>query len=213
MLRNFVKVISILVLVSGCASSAPLTGTVSNSTKPSLGEITTAEIGEPLFRSTTARTTRGVEFSSGLQYNATAGHVWELKPPWAETTQGKFCGSALHVQGFLGGPPPMGGPQVQRMCLEEDWFLDNAPASKFGTVTLNTPDFFQRELIYTGQQSGNINILYREFAGDTIRPAFSQDLTFNIATDPNFGAQGARIKVYEATNTEIRYEVIRPFSE
>lgn len=67
---------------------------------------------------------------------------------------------------------------------------------------------FRRELVYTGRSGQTISILYREYSDDMARPAFSQQLQYDIDKDPVIGYQGARFKVLSATNTEVSFEVL-----
>lgn len=66
----------------------------------------------------------------------------------------------------------------------------------------------QRELIYTGRSGVNLTLLYREFINDMARPAFSQQLQYDISNDQVIGFQGARIRIIGANNTSITYEVL-----
>ena len=71
-------------------------------------------------------------------------------------------------------------------------------------------DSFKRELVYSGFSHGTISILYREYLHDMARPAFSQDLTYDISTDKEIGYRGARFQIIKASNTGIRYKILRP---
>lgn len=71
---------------------------------------------------------------------------------------------------------------------------------------------FRRELIYTGKSGRSLGVMYREYKNDMARPAFYQQLQYDIDTDPVIGYQGARLKILSASNTEIRYEVLAPLS-
>lgn len=80
-------------------------------------------------------------------------------------------------------------------------------------IEITTPDSFKREILYNGNQGNTIFMSYREFEGNMARPAFTQNLTFEIAEgDDNFiGTKGLRIKVLDYSNTGIMYEVVSPF--
>jgi hypothetical protein len=72
-------------------------------------------------------------------------------------------------------------------------------------------DSFKRELVYTGISQNTISILYREFINDFARPAYSQDLKYDISRGNNLiGYGGARFQVIKADNINIRYKVIKP---
>ena len=70
-------------------------------------------------------------------------------------------------------------------------------------------DAFKRELVYAGVSQNTISILYREFQNDFARPAFSQELKYDLAQGNEIGFRGARFQVLKATNTSIRYKVLR----
>jgi hypothetical protein len=68
---------------------------------------------------------------------------------------------------------------------------------------------FKYELLYNGISSNTLNITYREFVDQMARPAFQQDLTYTVSgtgpTDIVF--RGARITVYKADNSSVRFVV------
>lgn len=67
----------------------------------------------------------------------------------------------------------------------------------------------RRELIYLGGNSKSISILYREYSGDYIKPAFSQEYKYDISEDNTIGFKEARIEIINSNNTEITYKVIK----
>jgi hypothetical protein len=71
---------------------------------------------------------------------------------------------------------------------------------------------FQQSLIYSGRVGKRINIGYREFSGNLARPAFSNDVEYDLTESNIIGYKGARIEVLEATNEYIKYRVIRNFN-
>lgn len=72
---------------------------------------------------------------------------------------------------------------------------------------------FRIEFIYTGCVGNMLTATYREFTDDTARPAFTQDLKYDITTDKVIGFKGARIQVLSANNTSISYVVQKGFDE
>lgn len=68
---------------------------------------------------------------------------------------------------------------------------------------LTGPESFQRELVYSGVAKGVITILYREFLGGVARPAFSQEVHFDLSEGSEIGYKGARFKVLKANNLGI----------
>lgn len=74
---------------------------------------------------------------------------------------------------------------------------------------------FKQEVLYQGYTKGTIKISFREFIKDMARPAFTQDISYDQLSDGTFfiAFKDLRIKVYKATNSDITYEVVKPFSD
>jgi len=56
---------------------------------------------------------------------------------------------------------------------------------------------------------GVVTILYREFLGNLARPAFSQELHFDLSEGNEIGYKGARFKILKANNLGITYLVTK----
>lgn len=70
-------------------------------------------------------------------------------------------------------------------------------------------DNYKRELIYTGISKNVISVLYREYIGDLIRPAYTQELKYDLSESNVIGFKGARFQVISATNVGIKYKVLK----
>lgn len=73
------------------------------------------------------------------------------------------------------------------------------------------PDQFQQTLLYSGRSGQKINIAYREFSGSSARPAFSNDVEYDLSVSDVIGYKGARLKVKNANNESITYILISNF--
>lgn len=65
-----------------------------------------------------------------------------------------------------------------------------------------------RELIYSGKSGTTVEVAYREFRGGYAAPAFSQNLKYDLQGSAVISFQEFRIKVLEATNNAITYQVV-----
>jgi len=70
---------------------------------------------------------------------------------------------------------------------------------------------FVQELIYNGRISDNLKFVYREFSNEMARPAFTQEVQYDLATSNIIGFKKLRMTVIEATNTEITYRLDKNF--
>jgi hypothetical protein len=72
---------------------------------------------------------------------------------------------------------------------------------------------FQQTLIYSGKIGDKINIGYREFSDNMARPAFNNDVEYDLSRSDTIGYKGAKLKVLDADNEKIRYIVLRNFNK
>lgn len=85
-----------------------------------------------------------------------------------------------------------------------------AKLSKTGVAADNS---FQQTLIYSGRVGNKINIGYREFSSNTARPAFNNDVEYDLSESKTIGYKGALLEVIKATNQDITYKVIKNFNK
>lgn len=69
----------------------------------------------------------------------------------------------------------------------------------------------KQEFIFTGKANNTLNFLYREYINDLARPAFTQNLQYDLAEGNIVGFNGLRIEVIKATNIKITYRVLSSF--
>ena len=174
-------------------------------------------------------------------YSAAQLMFFEIEPATLELIGndafgGQFFAAARGVryayQKKLGGgfdpfDTMLGGLHVSRdgqQSMYWTWSGDPASLAITSPLTTNVPltnalnerpareTKLRRELVYSGMAKGSLSILYREYIGDMIRPAFSQELKYDYEPGTVIGFRGARFEVLEAGNTSIRYRVIEPLS-
>lgn len=88
-------------------------------------------------------------------------------------------------------------------CYEGDWELTR--------VLSRQANSFQQTLIYSGRVGDKINISYREFSNDIARPAFNNEVEYDLSQSSTITYKGAVIEVIKADNDGITYKVIKSF--
>jgi len=81
---------------------------------------------------------------------------------------------------------------------------------KFTKISVSDPSYVQ-QIIYNGRVGNSLKFIYREFAGDYIRPAFTQEIQYDLSLSNTIGFKSLKLEVLEATNTEIRYRLLENF--
>ena len=84
---------------------------------------------------------------------------------------------------------------------EEDIFTPNR----------NSDTLFNQYLIYNGRSGNSVKFLYREFLGDLNRVSFQQEVSYDLNIGEIIGFKGARFKIIEANNVQLKYQVIETF--
>ena len=222
-MKNIILVFLIAVL-SGCATPdfnyRPETTKIS---EPPLDSINTVYMGDVMLRQG-----RYTEHDS-IHLNETIGIGWsyDLHPGYY-LKKGEDKNTETY---YPGGGDEAG--YVKKAALSDSWSAVMAYKEKdklciitvFNAITCKntsnferrkkpilTKDSFQQTLIYSGKIGNKVNIGYREFSNSHARPAFNNDVEYDLASSKIIGYKGARVKIIEATNELIKYKVIRNFN-
>ena len=70
---------------------------------------------------------------------------------------------------------------------------------------------FKQEFMYGGKSSSTIKFQYREYLGNIIRPAFTQEVQYDLKEGNLISFRELKIKILKATNNYIEYEIISNF--
>jgi hypothetical protein len=88
------------------------------------------------------------------------------------------------------------------------WGVAQTQPVTYRPTEIGQPGGFKVELLYEGISGNVVNVTYREFSENMIRPAFQQDLKYTITKpDEEISFRGAKIIVHSSTNSKIEYTV------
>jgi hypothetical protein len=101
-----------------------------------------------------------------------------------------------------------------KMCGVTVFDLEGCSKARFERTKVNSAasNSFQQTLIYSGKVGNKLNIGYREFSSNMARPAFNNDVEYDMDVSPIIGYRGAELEVLKATNRSITYRVISNFN-
>lgn len=223
-----------LVLLSGCVGGyAPYPKDYHDSTKtigmvvksiPQLNTINTIEIGDNMYS----------------KYKMFTHDTFEVA--LEGIAKGSYLGSPLPLPNnnsdFIDKKIKMrDGSNFKLVCNNYAWCLIDTGAgefthygAEFNSLTglldypvsyklIPTPDSFNQDsfkyvALYQGKSGNKIKISFREFKDDMARPAFTQDIEYELEKDGTsiIGFKGLRIEVLKATNTDITYKVVKDYN-
>lgn len=230
MSRATLGLMAVATLLVGCATSTrPVASQVETIDRPAANQLATANLGESLLTRGIVFWRQAIQTSGPTQINMGVGNA-------VVAPQGTYV---LRFEDdkaryFVGGPPVSSGlatgPNVDGgLCLARtaDTIIGvstypggcgdkNLAAASFESVTLpddTATNIWRKELIYNGRSGDTIRMIYREFtSGDLARPAFTQELQYDLSQQTEIGFREVRLKVESATNTVINYRVLQPFN-
>jgi hypothetical protein len=189
----------IVLAVSGCA--VRMHPSVAPMTFPVVGSVSTRNVGENLITHGQAQQIPRLY----IEDDTLIGETKILKGTYSYTAENtdriKFMGGARPIYLYK---------KVGKICIEKSVCSDVKYSIEkvMGAAVANS---FQRTLLYNGKIGEKITIGYREFSGDIARPAFSNEVSYDLSDSTIIGYKGARIEVVKATNTEITYKVLSGF--
>ncbi|MYM96877.1 hypothetical protein [Duganella vulcania] len=94
------------------------------------------------------------------------------------------------------------------------WSSDLANPLAYASSEIVVPrqDAMKRELIYQGISKGVLRLTYREYFNDMARPAFFQDVTYDVSIFPTeITFKSVRLRILDAGNKGIEYQALSGF--
>jgi hypothetical protein len=207
--------------------------------EPPLDSVGVAAVGDSMVRQGTYSEYEGIKLNQELDFTLTVLWVSDIVTvfPGTYKKEGQSGSYELFEPSGLSGSGAVsqteaGTKRVRsenalefaelNLALSKDGelclFLFSTPTCKEGVgiekvkLAVFETNAFQQSLIYSGKIGNKINISYREFSNDVARPAFNNDVEYDLSESTTIAYKGALIEVLEATNQAIRYRVIRNFN-
>lgn len=202
---------------------------------PSIGESMTVEVGESLYQE--GRKTTSKRYRATLKDGATSkmdnGYVLTVRPgyqgemlmrPDSRAPLMCFTTENTGIMGLFGDKNVIGclvdthKTQVFDASMFPNYgniFTLSSPVPydvKITETTVENRDDFYVDVLYQGVSKGEVKISYREFSSGVARPAFTQDVSYEL--EPNgtatIGFKGMRVKILKATSQNIQYILEQP---
>ncbi|MBC2770527.1 hypothetical protein [Pusillimonas minor] len=212
---TFLAVVGALFL-SGCAVKyAPAERDIKAFDEPEIGALASAQVGDHLLRKGVV-----VEEEAILVKNMVDGILYDILPGEYQQLGYTEAERFYLPTGIVRNPF---ADEVQGMSVQKDKPKQICVITVFAVRSCYDADFevirrassremsFQQTLIYSGRVGNKINIGYREFSNNTARPAFNNDVEYDLSASNKIGYKGAQIEVIEADNSGITYKVLKSF--
>lgn len=192
---------------------------------PALNEVTTASVGDELIVQGKYETGLGVR----VLKDCLDGKV--KKGVYYATGVADYINSKNEKVGVIYRFDGEGiTPETYRGVPADTWLEYNTFKKEFGcrdavglilddiydyTIEENavriSDSSFQQTLIYLGKSGSVLKFGYRESIRDLARPAYSNEISYDLKDSDIVGYKKAKLQVIEATNTSITYKVLSYF--
>lgn len=215
-MKKILAVGALAALLSGCAVKyAPAERRMQTFNEPEVGVVTTAEVGDHLLRKGVLVEENVLSLKTmvdGFAYDILPGDYPQLGQNEGEqffqptgVVRNPFADQFQSISVKDTKPDQICVVTVfaVRACYDADFEIAKRAAARDAS--------FQQTLIYSGGVGKKINIGYREFSNNSARPAFNNDVEYDLSTSREIGYKGALLEVLTADNSSITYKVIRSF--
>ena len=195
---------TLLVALAGCGSKPPVQQSESY-TFPAVGTVATGGIGDSLIREDT-----GVLIPKKITI------VSDTKIGAHRLPRGSYDYYDANTTGtwFIGGDEYFYVRNADGLiCIDKTKECAQIAHTVDKKLSSLSPNAFQQTLLYNGKIGTRITLGYREFTNNLARPAFSNNVDYDLAESTVVGYKGVRLEVIKATNTEITYRVMAGFAK
>lgn len=233
--KSIIAVMSIFLLFGCMVSMVPIIPQKEQIYSFKLGDVQESLLGDPMLSKTDGISAPGYIATSNFQPPSQNLGMLQFAPivtgtVWAVIGKLQNGGSVCRSDSYQ-KPSVQGEPVLWDFCLVVN-NVDEAygySGCSTGSVYLQTwnpkpnrflkkvdrvylKGSFKQELIYNGKSQNTIKLSYREFKDDFARPAFSQELTYDLSEGKIIGFREMKIEILEATNSGIKFIVRSPMN-
>lgn len=129
----------------------------------------------------------------------------------ADSATFTFAAGTVNQEGGVFVPNDASQPTLPWTFSKAVVYFGDAPVATTPTsIKTFEADSFVKELVYGGVSQGTVAISYREFSDNKARPAFTQELKYDLSEGDVIGFRGARFKIIKAGNVSLKYVVVKP---
>lgn len=229
-IKSFFVLVTFLGLV-GCTSIPPVKNyrdiqlSVSDFSIPEIGSIVEASVGDSLLTQGTKQVGQAIRIED-RSYHPESGtsnvyikvgesdlYYWYADSKSANFTTGDNLftnGETIKIEKSTGNLCPF---KISNSKLSAGYnCYEDVAYEEIKEYPLSHINSFQQSLIYNGKIGSKINIAYREFSEKLARPAFNNNVEYDMSESKKIAYKGAVLEVIEYTNTKLRYRLLKNFT-
>ena len=220
----------VCVALSACATTGTsIPPEITRADHPVINTTSTVRLGESMVKKSKTYAYDAIQLNEEFKAGDGAFMLQITIPPQKLKAKSELKNNILYMASdatvkdlLLGTKPAIAGICVPKDDEKTKWRIYyNGVCTSLGTKNLPSHSFTKdydttrpsltRELIYNGRVDNDVKIIYRELSNDMMRPAFQQDLQYDMATSKEIAFKEVTLNVVSADNREITYVVTSHF--
>ena len=184
-----------------------------NENKPMLNQETTSEIGVSLVSKEVGKIYNAIQIKSSVPYKSgyskkefmegsvfVNDHIFKNFDIYTQVGNKEYSIAISKIDGHMA------------LYSQGSVFQIKPVAYSKLKLPVKEKEYFRQEFIYNGKVGNSLKFIYREFTDDYARPAFMQELQYDISESKLIGFKGLRITIIDVNNTSITYKVLNHFN-
>lgn len=213
-------------LMSGC--TAPVNNYIpqfKSFSLPPLNTVTTSYVGEEMVKQGTDSSSDALHFEQATKIGDTFYYIIPAGD-YAKTGQdavSEFYSGINSKTGLVIPNRPMINDPVKNIQVKNNGevciiTIFNGTKCDIGNIykkvkiNSSVQNSFQQTLLYNGKVGNKINIGYREYTDGLARPAFSNEVEYDLSESKTIRYKGAVLDIIDANNQSITFKLIRNFN-
>ncbi len=225
-MKKFIIPIVMLAFLSGC--TAPVRNYVPEAKSfsiPPLNESTTTYVGEDMVKQGVDSSVEALHFEQSTQIGSSFYYVIPSGdyPKIGQNKDSEFFSATEKNSGVTVPNRPMINDPVQSIQIKNNGEIciisifngtkcDTGKLTKKVKLDTSRQSSFQQTLVYNGKFGNKINIGYREYSEGLARPAFSNEVEYDLSESRTIRYKGAIMEIVEANNQFITFKLLKNFN-
>jgi hypothetical protein len=222
-IKTTLGILFLSIFITGCTSiSAPLQ-LIKKGEYPGINNVVTKSVGEAIYEDYNYTTTKGALLKTNINESYMLGKIEMLVNETLiarQTSKGDaYCSTRkVYIDPIVGAYDGACFFDYDNNLTFEKAFV---PSIKLGATSIldyeasyevveikTVMKGFKTQLLFQGLIGDELKLEYREFSNDLARPAFYQNVSYDLSTTKTLTFKGIKLEILNIDNNGLTYKVI-----
>ena len=225
-MRKILLATVIALSLAGCGTPMLMNyiGDVENIKIPNLNQTVTANLGDNLLDQGYILTSDAIRVTAPVDIGSVFGYQIQpsIFPKTGEDDNYEYFllnvgAGQIQVDALADAPSSITVRKSDKnICVSTVFGQKSCAEGAYTRTSITKVDVanYRQTLIYNGSTGDSvIRVGYREYSENMARPAFSNEITYDLSDSRIVGYMNARLEILDVSNTEINYRVLSYFED